>query len=262
MAGHLECGVSEETSIQVNFGRAMALFPLDQVVLLPQQVLPLHIFEPRYRQMIQHALDASGQFAMAVFEGPRWKGEYHGRPPVRPAVCVGQILQHEKLEDGRYNVLVQGVCRAKILHEQPAEEGRLYRMAFLEPVGIDDVSEAADLDLLEGERTISAHGTTPGLEAARVRLRELLSDGPLSRLAAAPYVLNYLNKDEFHTSALLEVVSFTLIGDAALRYRLLAEGAADTRARLILGELEHLSGLIRRAVAQKPEDWPKGCSWN
>ena len=52
--------MSDETAIQVNFGRPMPVFPLDQVTLLPQQVLPLHIFEPRYRQMVTDALDGSG----------------------------------------------------------------------------------------------------------------------------------------------------------------------------------------------------------
>lgn len=238
----------------------LPLFPLPGVALFPDLPLPLHIFEPRYRQMIEHALDGAGQFAMAVFEGNNWRQEYHGRPPLRPAVCVGQILQHEKLEDGRYNVLVQGVCRAKILHELPASEDRLYRAAYLEPVGIVDTRE--DMDALEGEQIMAAHGTTPHLEFARARLREMLSDGPLSNLAAASYVLNYLQKDEFHTSALLEVVSFTLIGDPALRYRLLAEPVADKRADLILKELDYLTELIRKAQRQRPEDWPKGCSWN
>src|SRR3954467_9840508 len=85
--------MSEETSIQVNFGRPLPLFPLDAVTLLPQQLLPLHIFEERYRQMVEHALDGSGQLAMAVLDGSG-KGE-EGNPPIRPAVCIGQIAQHE-----------------------------------------------------------------------------------------------------------------------------------------------------------------------
>src|SRR5436190_23857895 len=101
----------EETSIQVNFGRPTALFPLDAVTLLPQQLLPLHIFEERYRQMIDHALDGSGQIALAILEPAlastasfsgtteQWKKDALGRPAIKPAVCVGQIVQHEKLFD-------------------------------------------------------------------------------------------------------------------------------------------------------------------
>lgn len=252
--------MSEETSIQVNFGKPMPLFPLDKVTLLPQQVLPLHIFEPRYRQMIEHALDGSGQFAMAVFEGADWKQQYHGHPPIRPAVCVGQIMQHEKLPDGRYNVLIQGVCRARIISEVPAEEGRLYRLAMLEPVGLENARN--ELDEIEGEGATYVGESTPFLSEARERMREMLSEGPLTRMAVAKDVLEYVKNADFHPSALLELVSFTLISDDRLRYKLLAEPSADQRARLILGELDHLSSLIRRAEAQRPEEWPKGCSWN
>lgn len=235
----------DETSIQVNFGKPIPLFPLDSVVLLPQQVLPLHVFEPRYRQMIERALDGAGQIAMAVFEGDRWKQEYHGRPPLKAAVCLGQILQHEKLPDGRYNVLLQGVCRARIIAESPASEERLYREALLEPVGVSNDDDEDE-----------------GLYGTRERLATLLSEGPLTKLAASEWVLERLKNEEIPTSALLELVSFTLLSDSRLRYRLLSEEDATERAAMIEKELLHLQRLIVRAEAQHPEEWPKGCSWN
>jgi hypothetical protein len=61
------CGMAEEMSIRVNFSRPLPLFPLPQVVMLPQQITPLHIFEPRYRQMVDRALDGAGQIAMAKY---------------------------------------------------------------------------------------------------------------------------------------------------------------------------------------------------
>ncbi len=162
--------MSDESSIQVNFGRPIPLFPLDSTSLLPQQILPLHIFEPRYRQMVEHALDKSGQIAMAVFQGGHWKQEYHGRPPLRPAVCIGQIMQHEKQPDGCYNILVQGVCRARIVEESKPSQERLYREARLEPVGVDSDEEKK-------------------LYGVRERLTELLTDGPLAKLAHADWVV-------------------------------------------------------------------------
>ncbi|MGP1309805.1 MAG: LON peptidase substrate-binding domain-containing protein, partial [Phycisphaerales bacterium] len=96
----------EAPAIRVNFNRPMPVFPLREVVLFPHAAIPLHIFEERYRDMVDDALDGAGQIAMAVFEGERWTQEYHGRPPIRPAVCVGQILQHERLADGRYNIIL------------------------------------------------------------------------------------------------------------------------------------------------------------
>lgn len=233
----------EDTTIRVNFGKPMPLFPLDSVSLLPQQVLPLHIFEPRYRQMMEHALDSSGQFAMAVFRGGAWKQQYHGRPPLMRAVCVGQIAEHEKLSDGRFNLLLQGVCRARINIEIPAEEDRLYRAAMLEPI---DARVHEDEELAE----------------AREYLEESLSDGPLSQLAAARSVLEYIQNVDVPTSALLELVSFTMLTGKSLRYRLLAEGDIQRRASLIKSELDSLAALLRRASQQHPENWPKGTSWN
>jgi Lon protease-like protein len=235
--------MSEEVSIQVNFSRPMPLFPLDQATLLPQQVLPLHIFEERYLGMINDALDGAGQIAMAVFRGQRWKQEYHGRPPLRPAVCVGQIVQHEQLPDGRYNVLLQGICRARIVEELEPEEGLLYRRAMLQPVGVGEVDEQE-------------------LDDLRDWLDEALTEGPLRQMTAASSILEYVRNAEIPTSALLELVSFTMTGGGELRYRLLAEGDVTRRARLVRDELEHIGVLIRRARAQRPEDWPKGCSWN
>jgi len=238
---------SDSVSVQVNFGRPIPLFPLQHVTLLPQQVVPLHIFEDRYRQLVERALDGSGQLAMAVFSGGEWKKNYHGRPRIRRAVCLGQIAQHEKLADDRYNILLQGVCRARIVKELPAEEGTLYRQAMLEPVGIGDEDE----DELSG---------------VRGKLEEMLSEGPLARARIAEPLLEYIRNDEIPTVAILEIVSFTILGDtlgdAELRYRLLAEGRATARAALIETQLSSLGGLIERALRQHPEDWPKGCSWN
>lgn len=99
--------MSDESTVSVNFAKPIPLFPLDGVLLMPHQVIPLHIFEPRYQQMVEHALDGPGLIAMASFKGQRWRLEYHGRPPIMPAVCVGHIVQHERTPDGRFNLLLQ-----------------------------------------------------------------------------------------------------------------------------------------------------------
>ncbi|MCC6660971.1 MAG: LON peptidase substrate-binding domain-containing protein [Phycisphaerales bacterium] len=233
----------DEASIQVNFGKAVPLFPLDNAALLPQQVLHLHVFEPRYRQMVGHALDGAGQFAVAVFKGNQWKHQYHGRPALRPAVCIGQIMEHEKLSDGRYNVLVQGVCRARIVEEEPAAEGRLYRLARVEPVGIDPEEEMK-------------------LYGIRERFTELLTDGPLTKLTAAEWIVDRIGNSEIPAAVVLELVGFALSTRRETRYRLLEEGDAGERAEIVERELLDLQKLIRMAAAQHPETWPKGCSWN
>jgi uncharacterized protein len=236
--------VSDESAIQVNFSNPMPLFPLDSVVLLPQQVIPLHVFEPRYRQMIGRILDGTGQFALATFEGDRWKQEYHGRPPLRSAVCVAQIARHEVMPDGRFNLIVQGVCRARIVAEAEPQEGRLFREAKLAPVGLEVTPDEDEL----GE--------------IRELLEELLEEGPLTQMVAARPVLQFIRDEKVPVPAMLELVSFSLLSRPDLMYRLLAEGDLGTRARLILDDLSQLESLIRRAAAQKRDDAPKGVSWN
>ncbi len=241
--------MSEEMEIRVNFGRPMPIFPLDQVALMPQAVSEMHIFEPRYRQMIRDALDGAGQIGLAVFDGLEWRESYEGSPPVRPAVCVGQIIQHEKHPDGRYNIAIHGVCRARILFEVPAQEGRLYRLAMLEPVGVSDLDEAA-------------------LLPARERFIEMLSRQPLSDLRNAESAVKHLRNDDLPTSAIMELLTVSILHDSErryyteLHYRLLQEGDASERARLIQSELENLAGLLRLAGPQRQMTTPKGCHWN
>lgn len=238
--------MSERETISVNFGRPVPLFPLDGVVLLPQQILPLHVFEPRYTQMVGRALDGSGQIAMALFEGDDWKKDYHGTPPLRPYVCLGQIVQHETLPNDRYNILLQGVCRARIVDElRPDEDDREYRAAILEPVGVDPEKEDnADFSPL------------------RSWIEDELSEGPLKELTVAEHVLEFVRNPEIPVSALLELVGFTVVTDLKQRYRLLAEGDPKRRARILRESMTELDRLVRLAQGQHPEQWPKGMSWN
>ena len=235
--------MTEEVSIRVNFSKPMPLFPLDPVALLPQQVIPLHIFEPRYRQMIDVALDGPGQIAMGTFAGDSWKQTYHGTPPVKPAVCVGQIVQHEHLDDGRYNILLQGVCRARIIGELPPDEDRQYRLVNLRPVGVElEADEETDM--------------------LRDWLSEHLAEEPLSRLTTAPEILKLVDNAQVPAAVLLEIVSFVLVNDDRTRYALLAEGDTGRRSRMVRASLTDLESLIHKAVAQRADQWPKGCSWN
>jgi len=239
--------VSDEQAIRVNFGSWMALFPLDRVVLLPQQVMPLHIFEPRYVQMITHALDASGQIAMGVFSGSRWRQEYHGAPPVRPAACIGQIVQHERMNDGRYNILLQGVCRAQITDEQGADEDRHYRVVTLSP--------------LEQEREAFVE-SGDDLERLREWIERSITRGALARVAVAEQVVEYVRNEDIPTEVVLELVAFAMITEPSARYGLLAEGDVSARGRLLRESLDRLGRLIRQAKSQRPDAWPKGMSWN
>lgn len=100
------------------------MFPLPNVVLLPGTLLPLHIFEPRYREMTRDILDGSNLMALArLQENP--DEDYFGRPPVYATIGVGRVLASNQLDDGRYNILVRGLIRARVAEELPPD--RAYR---------------------------------------------------------------------------------------------------------------------------------------
>src|SRR6185436_12491024 len=105
------------------------LFPLPNVVLFPHVALPLHIFEPRYRQMVADALEGDRLIAIALLK-PGWEPDYDGRPPIHEMVCLGRITSHEELESGRYNIVVTGIHRAVVVEEVEGETP--YRVGKLE----------------------------------------------------------------------------------------------------------------------------------
>src|SRR5256714_7050907 len=92
---------------------AVPLFPLPNVVLFPRAILPLHIFEERYKAMTADVLRGDRLIAIALLH-PGWEKDYYSAPKVDPVVCVGEILSHERLPDGKYNFLLQGQTRARI----------------------------------------------------------------------------------------------------------------------------------------------------
>jgi uncharacterized protein len=246
--------MSEEMIIRVNFGKAMPVFPLAVTALMPHEQVELHVFEPRYRQMLEQALDGPGQFAMATFEGSRWREEYHAKPPIRSAVCVGQIVTHERLPGGTYGVSLRGVCRAKVLHEVGmGDEGDgtevLYRRAYLEPVGVEPPDEEA-------------------LDDYRQKLGHALQSTPLRVLRHAAKLAKFVDSEQVPSSVFLEQLGLCCVTDSELRYRLLATGDAERRAQIISSYvLDDLGELLRRAGPQlfpktPASEIPRGVSLN
>ncbi len=230
-------------AIQVNFGRPMPVFPLPSAVLLPHALQPLQIFEPRYRQMVNDCLDGSGQMAIACLAGTDWKSQYHRSPLLRPAVCVGQIMQHEALDDGRHNILLQGVCRAKITKMIEPANGREYRVADLAP--LEPINRQP-----------------PPMSKIRRQLREMLKSPRLSRMRGVETVMDWFERKDVSTHALLELIGFALFKESELKYRLLAEADPVLRARIIRTELTTIDHMVSRGDRQPYKSWPKGLSWN
>jgi Lon protease-like protein len=123
------------------------IFPLPNVVLFPNVFLPLHIFEPRYRKMVDDALNGDRIIGMVLLR-PGWEGQYEGRPAVYPIGCAGVITHAERLPDGRFNIVLRGMEKFRILDEQNEQQ---YRLASVEPVP-DPGIDAASRNEMRGER--------------------------------------------------------------------------------------------------------------
>jgi Lon protease-like protein len=104
----------------------LAVFPLPHTVFYPGTLLPLHVFEPRYRALM-HSCIASGRMAMAVtLLKPGYESNYEGRPPMHEVCTLGRIEQHEVLPDGRFNMTLRGLFRVKLV-ELPAGTAPFWR---------------------------------------------------------------------------------------------------------------------------------------
>jgi len=123
------------------------IFPLPNVVLFPNVFLPLHIFEPRYRKMVDDALNGDRIIGMVLLR-PGWEGQYEGRPAVYPIGCAGVITHAERLPDGRFNIVLRGMEKFRI---QDEHDERQYRLATVEPVP-DPGIDAAARNEMRGER--------------------------------------------------------------------------------------------------------------
>lgn len=94
----------------------LPLFPLPNIVFFPHTRLPLHVFEPRYRQMVKDVLESDQRFGIVLLR-PGWEAEYFGAPPVFEWGTLGTVEQAVPLEDGRFNIVVRGDVRFRIVDE-------------------------------------------------------------------------------------------------------------------------------------------------
>src|SRR5438093_11543491 len=110
------------------------VFPLPNVVFFPRMPLPLHIFEPRYREMVRDAARGARMIGMVLLRGD-WERDYQGSPPIFATGTVGEMVRMEELPDGRFNIVLRGLREYTIL-------GELHRAAYREArVGWRDVEE-------------------------------------------------------------------------------------------------------------------------
>ncbi len=101
-------------AVHVNFSQPMPVFPLPDEVLLPHALIPIHVFESHLCQLVEDSLQSTRQIAMASYINQRNQTSSFDPSSLRPAVCVGHIVQHDYLPGDQHEVLVQGICRARI----------------------------------------------------------------------------------------------------------------------------------------------------
>jgi Lon protease-like protein len=193
------------------------LFPLPNLVLYPHVMQPLHIFEERYREMLEDALADDGLIAMALLE-PGWETDYESRPPIEQFACLGKVVAHHRLEDGRYNLLLLGVERVRIVRE--LEPLRSFRRAQVEIVeDCYDFATPDDRERLQDKLVASFRKHLPCACQLPEQLEELLSRHlPLGLLT--------------------DLAAYALPLDIGVKQQLLAEPRVGVRARLLLSQIE------------------------
>jgi uncharacterized protein len=208
--------MSDDTSPLAGFDGTARLFPLPNVVLYPHVMQPLHIFEPRYRQMTADALAGNRQIALVLLE-PGWETTYEGAPPIHDIACLGKIVAENRLDDGRYNILLRGLCRIRIDHG--IDQAKLYRLARVEL--LEDV-------LLTQPLTVR-------------KLRKQLIRQVPAWFPAKGKVLDEFKKllrSELPLGTLCDIVAFALPLDVAFKQQLLEELDVAKRAASLVDYLE------------------------
>lgn len=171
----------------------LPIFPLPNVVLFPGVFLPLHVFEARYREMVKDALAGDMLIGMTLLK-PGWDQEPSEQPPMFPIGCAGLISHVEHLDDGRYNIVLRGIERFRVMNEEP---GRPYRRAYVDYL-TDSMTEA-ERDAVSRQRHRLEHLLTAATDAPEMPFPSTLSDEEVVNALA-----QYLDLEAIERQALLE----------------------------------------------------------
>ena len=225
----------------INWLRPIPLFPLPNCVLLPGAVLPLHFFEPRYIAMMQDVATrepADRLLAMALLRDG-WEPHYYTRrAPLHDTVCVGRVIQHEVLADGKFNLLLLGLARARVMEEI----GDLpYRQALFAPVEQGSI----------------------GLNESRLRdvLYQLVVEFSARTGALPGDMIDGIFRTAPDTALLLDVLIYHLVpaGQTAVKQSLLEEEHPYTRAKKLIKHLRTIAALPKTSPTPV---WPPSTNPN
>lgn len=173
----------------------LPIFPLPNAVLFPNVFLPLHIFEPRYRDMVADALVGDRLIGLVLLR-PGWERDYDGHPAVYQVGCSGLITHVERLSDGRYNIVLRGLDRFRIAAEDRSRRYRRAQVDTLREAPLDADAQATVRTLRNRLESLIAPGEAAGAE---VRTTAAMGDEELVNALA-----QYLDLDPIERQALLE----------------------------------------------------------
>ena len=211
------------------------IFPLPGVVFFPETVLPLHVFESRYRQMIADCLAGDRWLAIVMLRAG-WEKDYQGRPPVHTVAGAGEVIQAEALADGRYNILLDGRARLRIMAEEPPN-GRLYRVVRAERI--------VDRGPSPSDRTFP--GRLQELRTAHARLLVALGQ-------SHPDVVGRLTVAGAAPGAVIDRIVSAVVPDAEVRQRLLEAVDVSERLDLAVGALGELLTMVAGREGEEEEE--------
>lgn len=223
------------------FSGEARLFPLPNLVMFPNVMQPLHIFEPRYVQMVEDALETDRLIATCLIL-PTWQNAMHGDPEIAPVACLGKIISCQQQADGTYNILLLGVRRIRVLEEFSSE--KLYRRAHVEILE----------DLVQHPESTSSQQIQKVLLEAFQRL--------LPKLPQDSEPLEELFSKQLPLSMLTDIVSYTIDIDPSAKQKLLAENRVLKRAEIVLRHMARISGSAFQEPTTSKLEFPPRFSAN
>ena len=175
--------------------RELPIFPLPHTILFPSVFLPLHVFETRYQAMVRDALEGDRLIGMALLR-PGYQSDYDGCPPVYSVGCAGVITHTERLDDGRFNIVLRGIEKFRVVDEPRTEP---YRVARIE--GLEETLDEATLPMLRQQRQRLEAVLVASMERAgnEPRFPPAIADDDLVNALA-----QYLQMETIERQALLE----------------------------------------------------------
>ncbi len=220
-----------------NFTGVVKLFPLPNLVLFPGVIQPLHIFEPRYRKLMEDAINSDQLIAMAMLK-PGWENSHSGQPGLHDTLCVGKIVTHAQLPDGRYNLLLLGAKRANIIRE----------------IATDQPYRLADVRLIETREPVLDADHPVRTQAVEVFEELLTVDSQLDHESIA----NLLH-DDLPFGLLLDLMTFS--SGLPLEQQQLVLETTDVKRRSQL-VIEMLRDRISRLQSETEAQFPPRFSFN